>query len=61
MMMMTMMIMVMMRQTMMTMTQTNKEICSVSSDGKRRGGGVGGKEAKTFENYKTAGAWGDSC
>ena len=45
---------------MMTETMTEiKEICSVPSHGKRRGRGVWGKEAKTFENYKTAGAWAD--
>ena len=38
-----------------------KQMCSVPSSGEWRGGGVGRKEAKTFENYKTAGAWGDSC
>ena len=43
------------------MTQI-KQMCSVPSDGKLWGGGGGdwGKEAKTFENYKTAGAaWDD--
>ena len=34
-----------------------KQICSVPSSGEWRGGGVGRKEAKTFENYKTAGAF----